>query len=215
MADVFSGLVAQAFDFWAGPVLKNNDGTLYCPGFTGETYMKSPHDYMVIEGASKTPGLIEVHPTKGRDLDKKKAAGTNGARLTIHGIDAATVDLEITIWTPEQLRKLRDLWAQIFPQSNKRPPTTSPTEPWPPAFDVQHPWCDLHKIKALIFLRGEGPIPGRFPRSRMFKINAVEFLPPQKGNAKGTPVKSKGSKLDPSTTTHPTPGSSKTNTGPN
>lgn len=213
MAKLYEGLSAEAFDFWCAPVFKASDGTLYCPGFTGDVYAKNPWDVVTIQGTTKTPGLCEVKVNKGRDLDKKKASGSDGARVTFHGIDPAQVELEITIWTPEQLKKLEELWKQIFPQSNKRPKGTSPNEPWPPAFDVEHPALKRHAVKSLVFIKGEGPDPGRFPKSRSFRISAIEFLPPKKSKA-STPVKSKGSTLDPKTSDYPTPGANKKNTGP-
>lgn len=214
MASLYQGLSPTAFDFWAQPVFKRTDGALYCPGFTGETYSKSAWDYVVIQGDTQTPGICEVSCDKSRDVDKKKAAGSNGARLTIHGIEPAIVEIEITIWTPEQLKQLRSLVEAIFPANNKRPKGVSATDPWPPAFDVNHPTFQTHKVKSLVFTKITGPAPGKVTRSKMFKISALEFLPPSKKKATATPVKSKGSTLDPDQTTYPTPGSSSKNTGP-
>lgn len=212
MADAYAGLSPTAFDFWCGPVFTQADGTLSCPGFTGNTYSKNAWDFVTIAGNLKTPGICEVSAPKARDVDKKKPVGANGARTTIHGIDPATVEISITIWTPEQLKQLQNLLPQIFPQSNKRPPGVSTTEPWPPAFDVQHPILKAQGIKSLIFTAVEPPTSNG--RTRVFKIKAVEFLPPSKTKATATPVKPKGNTRDPKPSDYPTPGSNSANTGP-
>lgn len=212
MANAYQGLTPTAFDFWVQPVFTNDAGLLYCPGFTGETFAKWDWDFVKI-GDRKTPGLCEVTPQKARDVDKKKAAGSNGARLTIHGIDPGSFEIAITIWTPEQLKALRELWLYVFPPTNQRPRGASPTAPWPPAFDVQHPALKTHAIKSAVFISGDGPKPGSIKGSRVFTIKAVEYLAPSKKNVTQSPVASKPSTRDPDVV-YATPGTDPNNTGP-
>ena len=78
-----------------------------------------------------TPGIAEVKLTKYRDVDKnKKAAGNDGKRVTIHGIEPAEGEIELIIWTPQQWRMLKALWPVLFPGPQKF--TTTKTVAVPP-----------------------------------------------------------------------------------
>lgn len=196
-----------SFDFWAQPVLQLQDGTYSCPGFVGPTYADSAWDKVTLGYEYVTPGVCDVVIKKARDVDKKKATGQDGARLTIHGIEPAWVEIRVTIWTPEQLRKLRDLWAILFPGPTKaKNPKKTET-----AWDCDHPEFRTHKIKSLVFIGGDVD-QGKFPRSRAFIMRAMEYMPPGKAKATKSPVQSKGSTRDPEKAT--TPGSVKKNRGP-
>ena len=215
MASAYSNLTnAVSFDFWAQPVLTDAKGALYCPGFSGNTFAKGVWDSVRI-GSVRTPGVCEVTVQKVRIVDKKKAPGSDGARLTATGIEPGTGDIELTIWTPEQLRTLQSVWAQISPPSNKRPKGVPASAPWPPAFDVAHPVFKAHAIKSIVVIGAEGPKPGRVRGSRIFTIKWIEYLAPSKKNVTHSPVASKGSTLDePAKGSYPTPGSNPANTGP-
>jgi len=109
-------------EFWGRPVLEGPDGTLSCPGFEGPTFPSqagaSPWDVFAIDldpSIPCLPGIANVTVRKSRDVDKKKAAGGDGARFTFHGIDPAMVEIRLTIWTPEQLRYLNIIWPMLFP----------------------------------------------------------------------------------------------------
>lgn len=204
-----------SFDFWAKPVLQASDGTYYVPGFEGPTYMSNPDSIVTIGGGLSPsafagqvfalPGLCTVHCTKEYASDKKKPVGSNGARVTIHGIDAADIEIEVMIWTPEQLRQLRAIWGVIFP-GNKGSQQ---------ARDVSHPTFTMHGIKSFIPLRGRGPDKGPVVNSRIFTISGVEFIAPSNQNATTTPKGAKplGSTYDPANT-YPMPGTNTAYTGP-
>lgn len=205
--DPYANAAQVPFQFWAKPVLQNPDGSYYTPGFDGATYAKSPWDSVIIAvpfnpplEQPKTPGVCRVRVKKYRDVDKKKQAGTDGARVTIHGVEPSSVEIEITIWTPEQLRRLADLWAVLFPKATKGSPQ---------AFDVMHPMFTIHDIRSLQFVEGEGPIIDQ-QRKGTFTMRAIEYRPPSSKKASKTETQSIGSLLDPTTTNHPTP----SNTGP-
>lgn len=120
----YNGLTVYPSTFWGSPVLQANDGTLYCPGFIGNTYALSPTDYVTI-GNYQTPGIAKVTCTKQREVDKKKIKGADGARITLSGLDPAVVEIRIKIWTPEQLRQLDILRSRIFPGPQNVTTTTS------------------------------------------------------------------------------------------
>jgi hypothetical protein len=179
-----------AFVFWRKPVFTANDGTLWCPGFEGPTYASSPWDfvYLGIPSTSPfTPGICRVDFEKARDIDKKKAAGNDGARVTIHGADLAAINIELRIWTPEQLKALANLWPVLFPPAYKGAP---------PAYDVQHPSFAIHAIKSAQFIGGSGPYVDPSGMAT-FRMRAIEFQKPSKKNVTKTAVGSIGSLLDP------------------
>ncbi len=201
----YQGLAQESFAFWGAPVFKNSIGDLVCPGFTGNTYANSKWDYVTI-ASQQTPGVCEVNVDKYRDVDKKKKSGTDGARITIHGIEPALIDIRITIWTPQQLQDLNLIWGYIFPKSSARPAGTSSKEPWPPLRKVSHPMFTLHGITSVQFVKGEGPVLGSVSRSRIFTIKAVEYLPPSTKNVTSTPVQPVGSLYDIGADSYPPPG---------
>jgi hypothetical protein len=121
----------ESFPFWGSPVyIATQDnaarfgvqaGELYCPGFVGSTYQDNPFDKVLLAipafspiEQSATPGLATVSITKARAVDKKKAAGSDGARITLHGIDVAMVDIQLLIWTPQQYKMMREMWTALF-----------------------------------------------------------------------------------------------------
>src|SRR5574338_1408431 len=109
-----------AFEFW-GPVYEADDGTLYSPGFTGNTYASNSWSTDLINGKA-LPGIVEVTVNKALDVDKKKASGSDGARLTLHGLQPAIIEIRVTIWTPEQLKELNRVWPILFPKAQKKKP---------------------------------------------------------------------------------------------
>lgn len=183
--------VAQAsFVFWRKPVYTAGNGDLWCPGVEGDTYATSLWDYLYLGVPSTmpySPGVIRMSFDKARDIDKKKAAGNDGARVAIHGMDLAAVDFDLLIWTPQQLKALAALWDLLFPPSYKGAP---------PAYDVQHPQLAFHRIKSLQFIGGSGPVIDAQGRGS-FRMRAIEFQKPGKKNATKTEVGSIGSLLDP------------------
>jgi hypothetical protein len=201
-----------SFIFWRKPVYTADDGSLWCPGCGGATYASNPYDFLYLAFAKPpsaiaslppfTPGIAHVQFDKGRDMDKKKPAGTDGARVTFHGVDVVAIDIVLVIWTPEQLRVLSDIWPVLFPPAYKGNP---------PAYDVQHPLFAIHGIKSLQFVGGGGPhVDERGIGS--FRMRAIEFLKPGKKNAVKTEVGAIGSLLDAGA--YPTPSTNLQNLGP-
>lgn len=205
--DPYTNVSQVAFQFWQKPVLTARNGEYYTPGCEGLTYQKSEWDYVYLGIPSTqpyTPGKCEVHVKKDRDFDKKKASGSDGARITLHGIDPAQVEIKLTIWTPEQLRQLANLWPILFPMAGKNAPVP---------YDVDHPVFRMHNVKSVVFTGGDGPVLSTSgPRLGVFTMKAVEFLQPGKKRATKTPVQALGSLLDPKP--YPLAGSDKNNTKP-
>jgi len=204
-----------SFQFWKQPVYQLQDGTYWHPGSDGPAYLTGidtawSYLYVGIPSTNPyTPGKATVHVRSARDIDKKKASGNDGARVAIHGLDLRVAEIDLLIWTPEQLRQLANLWPTLFPVAYKGAP---------PAYDVQHPLLTLHHIKALQFIGGEGPEIDNQGRG-IFKMTAIEFLKPSTKNVTKTAVSAIGSLLDAgATSTTPSgfalPGATPSNLGP-
>lgn len=191
----------EAFKFWGAPVFKNAYGELYCPGYTGETYARNSWELLQLCGY-KMPGLWEITIDRSLAVDEKKAAGQSGARLTLHGLNQGRVDLRGTIWTPEQLRQLGNIWTKLFPG-----PGQAAKDP----IAIVHPKAAFHQVRAVQLIGATGPdLAG--PGQRTFTIRAVEYIPIKRANRTKTSEQWHDSTLDPATV--PTPGSNVANRGP-
>jgi hypothetical protein len=251
MAQAYANVTGLPSTFWGAPVLRWNSnaprwdglqsGELYCPGFEGATFSKRVNDYALIGGIAQTPGTCVVSGNKSRALDKKKASGSDGSRLTFHGIENAEGEMTITIWTPEQLRVMQELIPLIFPPTQKVTKTTKTTEitaieavqstvaatqfqskisitkktqlAIPQAFDVSHPyWSDI-AVKSVIFTSMAGRVPTG-TNMRAFTFKWIEFLQPGKNTVTKSvdAAQAKTSTLEPSS--NPPPGQNPANTAP-
>lgn len=247
----YQNVSAVPSTFWGAPVLRYDGnaprwdglqpGELYCPGFDGATFSKRVNDFALIGGIAQTPGLCEITGNKNRALDKKKAAGGDGSRLTFHGIENAEGEMRITIWTPAQLDAMLALIPLIFPPTQKITTTTKTTEisaveatqstvaqtqfqsktsitkktqlAIPQAFDVSHPaWTDM-AVKSVIFT-GTGPRVTSGQKQRTFTFKWIEFLQPGKATVTKSveTAQAKTSTLEPSS--NPPPGQNPANVGP-
>ncbi len=180
--------------FWGTPVLKDSKGVKYCPGFLGEAFSKNPWDYVTIEFPNsgvpnQTPGICTVSVRRGRKVDRKKSSGTDGETLTFTGITNADIEIAITIWTPEQLDILTDLWRLIQPPPGKGVPQ---------AFDIKHPQFVINQVKSCVFVDSIGLENGSVAKTKTFVIKAVEYLPPGPKGATVSPdrAQARRSKLD-------------------
>jgi len=212
------------FGFWGSPVLKDSEGKLFCPGFTEYFTSRNEWDVCFI-GDIPTPGLCEVSVYKERLLDKKKVSGTDDTRLTFTGIEPAVVDIKITIWTPQQLSDLNDMWNSIFPTNSQRSRkligeeknTSFPLNP-NQAWSAEHPALFTQGVSQIILLGGRGPLPGSVSRTRVFEIRALEYIPITRVDTVSTIVKAqrKGHLKKPinDVSKNIKPGDSAKNTGP-
>lgn len=208
----YSSSSRATFDFWL-PVYRDQNGKLFSPGCTDDRGDNAnAWDYVYL-GLIKTPGVATVQITKERAVDKKKSAGKHGATLTIHGVNPAEGNIQLVIWTPEQLNGLNILWPQLFdatPKAGKEPHV----------YDVVHPAFKLHGVKSVLITGGSGPDSGPVPQSRTFTIKWVEYIPKPKGKAATkTPVEAIATLNDPGAgpaqvTTPFLPGAAPSQTGP-
>lgn len=164
------------FRFWGSPVYQTRDGIYLCPGYVGQTFANNSWDFLKL-GASqdKTPGIAKVTCDKSRDLDKKKSPGNDGARITLHGAEPGIIQIQLLIWTPDQLVVLNKFWQTYMPIAGKA--TTKGKNPMPSPVDVSHPLLAIHGVKSIQVVGGSGPDQGPVVGSRVFTVRAIEFLP--------------------------------------
>lgn len=203
--------------FWGAPVLVDDKGHPYCPGFIGDTFTNNPWDAVRISiptpyltgdlqrlNVDRTPGICEVNVRRGRSIDRKKSAGSDGQRLTFKGVENADVEIAITIWTPEQLDVLRALWAVLQPPVGKGTPSS---------FDVKHPQFDINNVKSVCFIDSIGMTDGHTSKTKIFTIKAIEYFPPGTAKVVATIKKAeaRGNVLQ---TSNPKPGDNPQNQAP-
>lgn len=202
--------------FW-GPVFVDDKGHPYSPGYIGNTFSKNAWDAVQIAiplpfmtgvlqqlNVDRTPGLCEVDVRRGRDIDRKKSAGSDGQRLTFKGINNADVDIRITIWTPEQLDVLSALWNVLQPKAGKGTPS---------AFDVKHPQFEINGVKSLCFVDSIGMTDGHTSKTKIFTIKAIEYFPPGSKSAVTT-LKKAEARSNVLQSQYPKPGENPENLGP-
>ena len=185
-SNLYRNFTADPFAFWGQPVGKNNDGTYWCPGFFMQgdvpgthacAYTQRSYDKVDIalgstlaqNQLSQTPGIARLNVKKGRRLNVKPPDGSDGERATFHGMNCGRIEIQLLIWTPEQLYQLRLLWNIIQPPQGKKNPK---------AFSVYHPELAESSISQMQFYEIEGPVDGPARRSKIYLIRGVEFLPP-------------------------------------
>lgn len=199
-SDRFSPGSRVSFAFWRQPVYQLSDGTYWCPHCWGNTYADNPYDVLVL-GDDKTPGRAIVRVSKEKEVDIKKRAGANYGALTLHGFKFGEVEIELLLWTPDQVRQFGLLWKKVFvkPETDALAAIVSPALTgiagvaaatvgaavagaeqvareklaWP----AWHPELARAGINALIFLRGDG-IDVDDRGVGHFRIRAIEFARP-------------------------------------
>ena len=207
----YDGIAGIPSDFWGSPVLRDNEGQLYCPGFIGATFSTSEWDYCTF-GGDLSPGVCTVTIHKTQAVDVKKAAGVDNATQTFHGLNPGEIDISITLWTPQQFEELKKLWKKIMPRAEKTVGT---------AYDFYHPSTATMGIKSVAVIAGSFGADGKVSRSKVFSIRATEWYQPKKRKTSTkTPIASIGSVLDPGRVSNgqvvprPLPGAAARNTGP-
>lgn len=54
-------------------------------------------------------------------IDNKSKSGADGGNITLHGLDPQAFDLEVTMWTNEQLDEMRSVCQRLLPQRPQGP----------------------------------------------------------------------------------------------
>jgi hypothetical protein len=87
----------------------------------------------------RVPGVAHVTGTAARKIDTRSAAGADGARVRDRGYEPAALDVQIRIWTEEQLEELEQILEPLHPRQRG-------TERTP--VDVAHPGLAMLGIRS-------------------------------------------------------------------
>lgn len=120
-------------------------------------------------GGEVLPGKAKV--TKGGvrlKKDLKKKAGADAARPTFHGLEQQEFELEVLVWTNEQLARLGEVCRQVLPRQG--------VEPKPIALD--HPAVRHLGDVVSVVVTGAGVlVDGELPHSKKLAIQLLHWLP--------------------------------------
>lgn len=172
---------ADNLDFW-GPLYNDADGNTFSPGFVdfgnrniwdvvrvNLVKVKSGKINNLSDWVS-LPGVCNVRFPRMKVKDSKKSLGVDSTTHTTSGWKAAELIIEMTIWTPDQWRQLKQILPLILPKPGKDFGKTD-------SFQIHHPNADVAGIKSVVFYGFEGPHEHSIPRAKMFKLHAVEWTP--------------------------------------
>jgi len=189
--------------FW-DYTLSDAEGNFFAPGYTVYPPKSGWNAWDVIYlGSQQLPGIVEVSVRKLRDIDKKKAAGQNGATLTLHGFDPAEGDIKVTIWTPQQFIDLQTMLRAILIPSGKSQPDP---------LDVTHPKFQTAGVTSVVPVGIDSIDKGSVQGTMTLTLKVVEYIARSKTKAVKTVTKPIGSNLDPPAPA--LPGANHQGTGP-
>ncbi len=149
--------MAQIIGFAEIPFWDVVDASGVAPGYTGPLTSSNPWDVVVLRGQA-LPGIWDVAGRLVRKVDPKRKPGANGENPTVHGQDAAPIELRGEIWTAQQwaemVKQLRVLWPPPGRSSvhDRATPAKGPTP-----FDAYHPKLALFYIASLLIVEIEAP----------------------------------------------------------
>jgi len=147
----------------------------------------TPQDYDVVRiGGIECPGICEVsgfeRPT---EWDVKKGKGTKGGTATLSQLPPAKGSIKFLLWTSFHF----EAWNAIYRAQFKYDPTKKSLN----AVDIYHPSLaeiDIHSVVTESIGAVEHDGKGLYS----ITVKLLEYLPPPKKSATGTPS---GSKSDP------------------
>lgn len=117
------------------------------------------------------PGRTTVTAKAKNRVDRKTIPGAHGAKYTHVGYAPAEVSLDVEVWTPEHLTRLRDIVRLIRPRKTAPQPVV-----------ISHPSLSMMEISAVLVLE-VGNLQKKGDSGVMhMTITAMEYVP--KGNEK-------------------------------
>jgi hypothetical protein len=161
--------------FW-DPISDENSG------YEGPLFPRNPWEKVTIDNLI-IPGLCKVTATSKQRIEIKKTKGKDGGTTLLLGIDPASVDIEVTIWTPEQLDTLNWLMGRLWRRPSKRAVsdrlqgTESAEITDNAAFTIEHPACAMIGVFSVVIERVEPPVLQGDGTAKM-KITAVQYIKP-------------------------------------
>jgi hypothetical protein len=125
--------------------------------------------------------LASVTAFPSKRVDKKKPPGYDGATVIVQGYDPRDVDINVTVWTEPQYRRLAEMLRTLWP------PVKKPSDPdyFRAAFDIQHPALALLRIVKVMIVAVSTLDPGPVAGAMTCKIKCWEWMPPKEVKKKG------------------------------
>lgn len=195
----------MGLSFWA------DDGV----GYDGPLYSSSPWDYVML-GNDKLPGICRVRGAPEYMVDRQKPNGGDAAAIILRGYNPKDIEIEVTIWTPQQWEKLQDVITKVWrrpnkasaldlPRSGKGVETVKKAEETAAiqggarlveqqAVDISHPSTSLYGIKQVVVVGMSMPEDGGTVGSKVVRIRCVQFIAPAAAKDATAARKTKGSK---------------------
>lgn len=151
---------APSATFW----LQNTDG------IEGLTRAENPWDIVTL-GGQTLPGVCRVSGLPMLAFDKKKAAGVDGATITVNGYLPGPIEIDVLIWTEAQYVAMKEVAPLIWRKPNKA--TTAKRL----ALSIVHPALTLWGITDVVVLGVSVPQDGPLQGTKLIKIKCVEYVP--------------------------------------
>jgi hypothetical protein len=126
----------------------------------------------------KFPGLVSIKIKGGLEVERKKAKGKTGEKLTIHGLKACELDITLRVWTKAQSAELDRLFPLLEPSDDAKGKVPGPLE-------ISHPTCTNRQVSSIIITDLEGPDITKGP-FREYKAKAIEYIPEPPKTVGGT-----------------------------
>lgn len=139
-------------------------------GAEGVLYAPNPYDVVKID-KELIPGRCEVSAKAQRKKDTKSGAGTDGGTTTTTGYQPTEVSLSVSIWTPEQWAVWQPMMARLWPRVGKGQPQVH---------TIYHPDLAILGISQVVVLSLSTPENGSVKGERVFKLNLIEYVAPQR-----------------------------------
>jgi hypothetical protein len=136
----------------------------------------SAFDYVLINGGYFVCGSDFPKAEKGRKLDAKSAAGSDGGRIVDKGYDLAKITITLKFWKREHF----ELWNTVVPELIPRPGRNRAV------VRVRHPALEMLNIEDVV-IEKIGSLEHSGKGLYTLKITAIEYHPATTTNATQTP----------------------------
>ncbi len=136
---------------------------------------------IVLLAGHVSPGRCEVTgATRSQEWDVKRGKGAAGATITYTGIKPAEPKVKLYFWLPSHF----DAWTKFLPLLQ-----TDPTKKTPTALAIYYPSLAVIGISSVV-VKEIGAIEYEQTGLYSVTIDFLEYLPPPKKSAVGTPTTS-------------------------
>jgi hypothetical protein len=140
-----------------------------------------PQDYDVVKiGGVECPGICVLSGFKrDTEWDVKKGKGTKGGTATLSQLPPAKGSIEFFLWTAFHF----EAWDAIFRARFLYDPTKKTVN----AVDIYHPALSVIDIYSVV-TESIGPVVHKGKQLYSITVELLEYLPPPKKTATGTPT---------------------------